>query len=251
MAPTQAIAENRVWNCPWLHRRHVLKLLSLGAGQFALALSPFASLIRAAWAEVRKRLLPADTRLDTLLFEDPDKLDPRNLPVTPISQFKTMGLTTHEVDLSNWRLEIDGAVSRPLKLSYRQIEALPFLEHNVLLICPGVFAYYAHWKGVSIWRLLNEAGLDQAADYVDVRGPAGPYEKVERFPIAEIKSDRVFLAYGVNGESLPQKHGFPLRAVAEGYVGSDWVKFVYKIEAVITGQPAESQPKPQQPAFLP
>jgi len=41
----------------------------------------------------------------------------------------------------------------------------------------------------------------------------------------------VFLAFEVNGEKLPQKHGFPLRIVAEDYYGSDWVKYVYKIEA--------------------
>jgi len=28
-----------------------------------------------------------------------------------------------------------------------------------------------------------------------------------------------------------QKHGFPLRVVAEDRFGSDWVKYVYKIEA--------------------
>ncbi len=57
-------------------------------------------------------------------------------------------------------------------------------------------------------------------------------EKVEKFPIADIRSDKVFLAYQINGERLPQKHGFPLRIVAEDYYGNDWVKYVYKIEAI-------------------
>jgi sulfoxide reductase catalytic subunit YedY len=41
----------------------------------------------------------------------------------------------------------------------------------------------------------------------------------------------VFLAYQVNGQALPKKHGFPLRVVAEGYYGGDWVKYVYKVVA--------------------
>ena len=41
--------------------------------------------------------------------------------------------------------------------------------------------------------------------------------------------EHFFLAYGVNGKTLPKKHGFPLRVVAEGYYGSDWVKYVYKV----------------------
>ena len=49
------------------------------------------------------------------------------------------------------------------------------------------------------------------------------------FPLEDILSDRVFLAYGVNSVTLPQKHGFPLRLVAEGYPGSDWVKYVSQV----------------------
>ena len=43
---------------------------------------------------------------------------------------------------------------------------------------------------------------------------------------------RCFWAYQVNGVDLPQKHGFPLRIVAEDYYGDDWVKYVDKIEAI-------------------
>jgi sulfoxide reductase catalytic subunit YedY len=39
----------------------------------------------------------------------------------------------------------------------------------------------------------------------------------------------VFLATHVNGTVLPRKHGFPLRVVAEGYYGSEWVKYVGKL----------------------
>ena len=67
--------------------------------------------------------------------------------------------------------------------------------------------------------------------HINVYGPPGEYEKVERFPIEDIRSDKVFLAYNVNGETLPQKHGFPLRIVAEDYYGAEWVKYVYKVEA--------------------
>ncbi len=54
---------------------------------------------------------------------------------------------------------------------------------------------------------------------------------MERFPITEIVSNQVFLAYQVNGQVLPRKHGFPLRAVVEDHYGSEWIKFVHRIEA--------------------
>ena len=55
-----------------------------------------------------------------------------------------------------------------------------------------------------------------------------------------ILSNNVFLAYQVNGEPLPRRHGFPLRTVAEGYYGYDWVKYVYKITVERIQSPRQS-----------
>jgi sulfoxide reductase catalytic subunit YedY len=33
----------------------------------------------------------------------------------------------------------------------------------------------------------------------------------------------------VNGETLPRKHGFPLRLVYEDAYGSEWVKYVKEV----------------------
>jgi sulfoxide reductase catalytic subunit YedY len=80
---------------------------------------------------------------------------------------------------------------------------------------------------------------EENATHVTVRGPRGASEKVERFPIQDILSNKVFLAYGVNGQILPQRHGFPIRIVAEGYYGDDWVKYV----DVITVEKIQEPPK--------
>ena len=58
------------------------------------------------------------------------------------------------------------------------------------------------------------------------------HDKTMRFPISEVQSNQVFLAHSVNGSRLPVKHGFPIRTVAESYYGDDWIKYVYRIEAV-------------------
>ncbi len=104
-------------------------------------------------------------------------------------------------------------------------------QNLINLICPGVFAYHARWKGISVAKLLEMAHVKPEATHVTFRGPDGIYEKTERFPIEDIQSDRVFLAYRVNGKSLPKKHGYPLRIVAEGYYGGEWLKYVYKVTA--------------------
>jgi sulfoxide reductase catalytic subunit YedY len=79
--------------------------------------------------------------------------------------------------------------------------------------------------------LLEKAQMITGVTHVSFSGPDGTYEKTERFPIEDILSDKVFLAYSVNGSVLPKKHGFPLRVVAEDYYGGDWVKYVYRVTA--------------------
>ena len=77
--------------------------------------------------------------------------------------------------------------------------------------------------------LLQKAKVTDKGTVVNFRGPEGIYEKVEGFPLKDALSDKIFLAYEVNGKPLPQKHGFPLRVVAEDRFGFTWVKYVHKI----------------------
>jgi DMSO/TMAO reductase YedYZ molybdopterin-dependent catalytic subunit len=113
-----------------------------------------------------------------------------------------------------------------LRLTYAQLTSLPSIEREVLLICPGFFANYGRWKGISIKGLLQQADFDRTAAQVSIEAKGG---KTAKYPLADILSDKVFLAYQVNGKELPRKHGFPLRVVAEEYYGSDWVKYVEKV----------------------
>jgi len=205
-----------------------IKFLS-GLGMFFGAIGTW---IAKVYAQAKRILVPKGTDLSTLRNENPATLDTRNLEVLPLKEFETMGLTDHEVDLKSWRLLIDGNVATPTRLTYSRIIELPSIERKVLLICPGIFTNHGNWKGISLMTALNQAGMKADTTHINVSGPHGDYEKVEKFPIADIRSDKVFLAYQVNGERLPQKHGFPLRIVAEDYYGDEWVKYVYKIEAI-------------------
>jgi len=195
-------------------------------------LSPAGFWVRKAFAKVKKIILPKGTRPTSLQNSNPADLDTRNLELTPIEKFGTMGTTNHPVDLKTWQLDVSGHLQRTLQLTYPQIIQLPAIERDVLLICPGVFSYNARWQGVSVATLLEMAQVQDGATHVSFSGPVGNYEKKERFPIADILSNKVFLAYRVNGKDLPEKHGFPLRVVAEGYYGSDWVKYVYKMVVI-------------------
>jgi len=188
-----------------------------------------------AYAETKRILLPKGTDLSTLSNKNPATLDTRNLEVRPLKDFETMGQDDYKVNLKSWRLVVEGNVDAATKLTYSRILELPSIERKVLLICPGFFANHGSWKGVSLMTVLNLARMKADTTHIIVSGPQGSYEKAEKFPIADVRSDKVFLAYQVNGVDLPQKHGFPLRIVAEDYYGSEWVKYVYKVEAIKSG----------------
>jgi DMSO/TMAO reductase YedYZ molybdopterin-dependent catalytic subunit len=210
-------------------RRQFLKKGVAFVGGLLFWMSPLTTVVRKAFAEAKRIILPKGTARETLIDKNPALLDTRNLDPVPLENFGTMGLSDHEVELHQWRLEVTGSVRNPLRLTFEEMRALPSIERNVLLICPGFFANHGMWKGVSIGELLRKAQAEEAVTQVTVRGPEGKYGMVKDFKIEDVYSNRVFLAYEVNGKALPRRHGFPLRLVAEGYYGYDWVKYVHNV----------------------
>ena len=154
---------------------------------------------------------------------NPIDIDTRNLEIDPLDQFGTMGPTDVAIDLKTYRLKVTGKVRHPLSLSYNQILKYPSLTETVLLICPGFFANNGRWTGVHLKVLLQETLTHKDAQYIDINGANG---KGVRIPLKDLDRKRIFLAYRVNGDPLPQKHGFPLRLVFEDAYGYNWVKYV-------------------------
>ena len=185
-------------------RRQFIKLMAGLVSGLGLLFSPFATGVRGVWAKAKKIILPKGTRMDTLVGKNPANLDTRNLDLTPVEELETMGLSDHHVNLNKWQLEIDGDVHQPLKLTYDQIIEMPSIERNVLLICPGFFAYHARWKGISVAKLLETAQVDSGVTQIAFTGPQRTYERTEKFPIEDIRSDKVFLAYNVNDNAAQE-----------------------------------------------
>jgi sulfoxide reductase catalytic subunit YedY len=204
----------------------------MSLGSFVLRLSIPMKWIQTAWASGRK-ILPRGFPKAELMGMNPADIDSCNLEIDPIDQFGTMGPTDISTDLDTYRLKITGEVNLPLSLSYEEILRLPSITEDVLLICPGFFTNHGRWKGVPLKALLDKAHLKKEANLVDIKGGR---EKVARIRVESIYSRKIFLAYRVNGETLPQKHGFPLRLVFEDVYGDEWVKYVDEIVARVHPQ---------------
>jgi sulfoxide reductase catalytic subunit YedY len=209
-------------------RRQFIRWLTAAAG---FALTGW-SRARSVLAEVAKKILPPGTDPGRLFHENPEHLDTSQLKVMPLERFGTMGDTDQKVDPDAWRLVVDGKVARPLSLTLQEVRGLAAVERKVLLICPGFFSNLGRWRGVSLSAMLKTAGADPAADRVRIYGESPFGDKKEVFALPEVQTDQVFLAYEVNGKPLPVKHGFPLRVVAEGHWGAEWVKYVHRVEVL-------------------
>jgi DMSO/TMAO reductase YedYZ molybdopterin-dependent catalytic subunit len=136
---------------------------------------------------------------------------------------------------TNWRLKVDGLVRNPLSLSLQEIKELPartqVTQHN----CDEGWTAIGQWTGVQLSHVLQMAELAPEARYIVfhcldelVRGSLY-YESIDLFDAVH---PQTILAYGMNGNDLPVRHGAPLRLRVERHVGYKHAKYVNRIEAV-------------------
>jgi DMSO/TMAO reductase YedYZ molybdopterin-dependent catalytic subunit len=100
----------------------------------------------------------------------------------------------------------------------------------------------AEWAGVSLRDVLEQAGVKDSAVEVMFEGADhGPDEVVgdpaevtyERsLPLAKALHSDTLLVYEMNGQPLPQQHGFPLRLLVPGWYGMNSVKWLVGIRVL-------------------
>lgn len=139
------------------------------------------------------------------------------------------------VNVDRWNLEIAGLVSRPAKLSYDQVRNLPSVERYHTLECisnevGGDLISNAKWRGPSLRDVLGQAGgLSTKTVRIAFRCADGYTEAI---PVADALNSETLLVYEMNGERLPNSHGFPVRLLVPGLFGMKNPKWITKIEAV-------------------
>jgi DMSO/TMAO reductase YedYZ molybdopterin-dependent catalytic subunit len=160
------------------------------------------------------------------------------------------------INPKTWRLRVEGAVSRPLSLSLRELKAMPSITQACLLECAGNGRVFldvpegvqwnlgavgcASWTGVPLREVLARAGMRKSAVDVVLQGadhgtpekPAKPKSEIHfarSIPVAVARKSEVLLAYQMNGAPLPPAHGAPLRIIVPGWYGVAAVKWLNRI----------------------
>jgi DMSO/TMAO reductase YedYZ molybdopterin-dependent catalytic subunit len=173
---------------------------------------------------------PAEPPPDTNVTAAPETVSPATqnstVQLTPIEKLHVTG-PAQDVDISNYRLTISGLVEKPLSLTYQDILEYPSVTEIGVVDCPGFFVDIAEWTGVPLNTILAEAGLISGASQVTFYALDGYQQKIS---LEDVNKYGVFLAYKVNGQTLPPEHGFPFRVVNNGTIGAGWVKWLESIK---------------------
>ncbi len=139
------------------------------------------------------------------------------------------------LDKDSWRLNIDGeGVIHPFSLSYQDLLSMPAVEQITTLECisntvGGNLMSSARWKGVRLKDLLEKAGVKTGSTKVAFHAADGYTDSIH---LSKALDPMTLLVYQMNGQPLPQEHGFPARMIVPGIYGMKHCKWITEIEVV-------------------
>ena len=141
-----------------------------------------------------------------------------------------------QIDPETYRLEVKGLVDTPLSLSLDDLYTMDLIELPLTVECignspRGSLLSTAVWKGFLLIDLLETAGLSPEATGVVYRAADGYFAS---HTMDQVRNNGVLAALYMNGEPIPERHGFPIRILNPGYYGVKQPAWVTEIEVVDT-----------------
>jgi DMSO/TMAO reductase YedYZ molybdopterin-dependent catalytic subunit len=167
--------------------------------------------------------------------------------------FVRQHLPRPKVNAQEYRLEITGLVNQRVTVTLADLRALPQQTVPATLECagngrgnfrpriPGLqwmkgAIGNAEWRGPRLSDVLAKAGVASGATYADFdgadKGVALTPDFIRSIPMRKVMHPATILALQMNGEPLPDLHGFPARLIVPGWDGASWVKWVSSISLV-------------------
>lgn len=140
---------------------------------------------------------------------------------------------------ADYRLKVSGMVAEPLSLSLDEIRALPARTQITRHDCVEGWSSIGKWTGPQLKSALDLAGVLPNARYAvfhcwDKLNQPGigrvPY--YESIGMEDALHPQTILAYEMNDDLVPIRHGAPIRLRVERQLGYKHPKFVREIEIV-------------------
>ena len=148
-------------------------------------------------------------------------------------------------DANSWKVTIDGEVNKKLELTLGELKSkFKPATRRMVLECGGNGRSFftpqargnqwtnggagcAEWTGVRVADVLKAAGVKSSACSAAITAPTRIYQAMQasRPCRAASRSGRLMdennlIVWAMNGQPLPNIHGFPVRLVIAGWPGS-------------------------------
>ena len=169
------------------------------------------------------------TALPATAYKPPPLATSLNIPgispfYTPNADFYRVdtALVIPQLQASTWQLKIHGMVDNPMTITFDELMKMPMIEQDITLTCVseavgGGYIGNARWQGTLLADVLRKAGIQSGADQIVMRDVKGMTIGVATEPVMDGRKS--LLAVGMNGQPLPQAHGYPVRVVVPGLYG--------------------------------
>ncbi len=113
-----------------------------------------------------------------------------------------------DVDAGSFRLEVSGRVADKRAWSLPALRALPQTDQVTRHICVEGWSAIGKWGGVPFSLFLRRVGADLDAKYVGFKCADDYYTSID-MPTA--LHPQTLLALTFDGQTLPRRHGFPIK----------------------------------------
>jgi DMSO/TMAO reductase YedYZ molybdopterin-dependent catalytic subunit len=139
-----------------------------------------------------------------------------------------------DVNEATWFADVKGLFDSPRKLTLADLKAFPPVTQTITMSCisnpvAGDLIGTSNWTGARLVDVLKSLGLKPEAKGLFIQAADGFYETVV---LQDMMDPRTLLVYAMNGEPLPQDHGFPLRIYIANHYGMKQPKWITGLEAV-------------------
>ena len=131
------------------------------------------------------------------------------------------------IDPAGFRLSVTGNVQRPLELDLEALRDHAQTTMTATLDCTGGWYKEEDWTGIPVSDLLTAAQTGSGARHVGFRSVTG-----YRWSLSLSEADKALLALKVGDSPLGAGNGGPLRLVAPGHRGFQWVKWVTEVRVL-------------------
>jgi DMSO/TMAO reductase YedYZ molybdopterin-dependent catalytic subunit len=199
-------------------------------GRRAFLFGTLGVLIAGGGAAIARKLF----QIATFSYDGTQYLGDAVQPITPNDRFYcvTKNVVDPRVDMGLWHLEVNGLVQNARAYRILDFKTMEQIDQETTLMCisngldAGLMSN-AVWRGIRMADLLQASSPLAGAERVRLYGVDNYTDTV---PFEKAMNPTTLVALMMNGVELPDRHGFPARAIVPGYFGEKHVKWLTRIE---------------------